>query len=187
MHDLTPTTALGGMAPVATTIGCLTIAENDRLSLASVAARLGKAEACKDALKTLIGDVPGPGRAQLYTPEMAFWIGPDQWMVTAQSDTHAVLADHVKELVGSTASVTEQTGAWVCFDVTGAGMMDLSERICAIPIRTMQAGDARRTLIHQLSCFVIRHDADDHIRIFGPRASAHSLHHTLVTAAQAVT
>lgn len=186
MHDLKPTTALGGAEPAIATYDHLTIAENDNLALASVAARLGAAEACRDALKSLIGDAPGPGRAQLNAPEIGFWIGPDQWMICASRDTHELLAEHVKARVGSSASVTEQTGAWVCFDVTGPAVLDFCERICAVPIRQMQPGDVRRTMIHQMSCFVLRQDTDDAVRILGPRASAHSLHHALVTAAEAI-
>jgi sarcosine oxidase subunit gamma len=81
--------------------------------------------------------------------------------------------------------VTEQTGAWVVFDVTGAAMRDVMELLCAVPIRTVIAGDTQRT-IHHLGCFVIRRNADDHVRILGPRASAGSLHHALIAAAHSV-
>lgn len=65
-------------------------------------------------------------------------------------------------------------------------MRDLCERLCAVPIRRMQSGDAQRTLIHQISCFVIKRVDPDHIRVLGPRASAGSLHHALITAAAAL-
>ncbi len=186
MHDLTTITALGGTEPRIDAFEHVTIAENDGLALASVTARMGEEGACHAALKQLLGAVPGPGRAQLSDPEAGFWMGPDQWMIGAPRESHELLADQLKDRLGDAASVTEQTGAWVCFDVTGPAMPDLSERLCAIPIRQMQAGDARRTVIHQLGCFVIRRKANDHIRILGPRASAATLHHALITAAQSV-
>ncbi|PUB17521.1 sarcosine oxidase subunit gamma [Yoonia sediminilitoris] len=186
MHDLKPVTALGQSAPVAETIGTITIAENDTLALASVAARMGHEEACHAILKKLIGAVPGPGKAQLHDPQAGFWTGPDQWMVSAPRETHELLADTLTPMFGQTATITEQSGAWVCFDVTGAAMSDLCERLCAVPIRKMDAGGALRTMIHQMGCFVIRCKADDHIRILGPRASANSLHHALTTAAHSI-
>lgn len=186
MHDLMPITAMGGTKPRVDSFPHVTIAENDGLALASVAARKGHEAACHATLKKLIGAVPGPGKAQLNDPEAGFWMGPDQWMVGAPIGAHAVLADTLTEMFGNTASVTEQSGAWVCFDITGPAMMDLCERLCAVPIRKMIAGDAQRTTIHQMSCFIIKREADDHIRILGPRASALSLHHALLTTAHSV-
>lgn len=186
MHDLVKQTALGGTEPRVDKYGHITISENDGLSLASVAARRGKEADCHKLLKKLLGAVPGPGRAQLHDPEAGFWMGPEQWMIGAPNESHEDLAERLKGLLGDAASVTEQTGAWVCFDVIGPAMQDMCERLCSVPIRQMQAGDAQRTVIHHLGCFVIRRTAADHIRILGPRASAGSLHHALVATAQAL-
>lgn len=186
MHDLQPLTALGGATARVDSFEHITITENDGLALASIAARLGHEDACHKTLKKLLGAVPRPGKAVLHDPEAGFWMGPDQWMIGAPRVTYELLADTLGGLFGMSASVTEQSGAWVCFDVTGTAMPDLCERICAVPIRKMTAGDAQRTMVHQLGCFVIRRQAADHIRILGPRASAGSLHHALVTAAHSV-
>lgn len=186
MHNLKPITALGGAEPRVDAFDHVAITENDGLALASVAARLGQEAVCQGALENLLGDVPGPGRAVLHDPEAGFWMGPDQWMIGAPRETHELLADDLKARMGNAASVTEQSGAWVCFDVVGPAMPDLCERICAVPIRRMVAGEAQRTVIHQLGCFVLRRQNDDHIRILGPRTSAQPLHHALVTAAHSV-
>ncbi|MBU2991698.1 sarcosine oxidase subunit gamma [Octadecabacter sp. 1_MG-2023] len=183
MHDLTPTPALGAATQ---TIGTVTIAENTGVALASVAARNGGTEACAKVLKDVLGAVPDVGRTVLHDPEAGFWMGPDQWMIGAPMNTHEDIADQLKAKLGNAASVTEQSGAWVVFDVIGERMPDMCEILCNIPIRKMVAGDVRRTMIHQLGCFVIRRAADDHIRILGPRASAQSLHHALITAATSV-
>lgn len=184
MHDLKTRTALGGDKPRVDTFDHVTITENDDLALASVTARLGQEQACNDVVQGLLGEVPKPGQARMNEPEAGFWMGPDQWMITAPRNTHDLLADDLKTRFGASASITEQTGAWVGFDLTGSGLEDICERLCAIPIRQMQGGDARRTVIHQLGCFVIRLTDKGHIRILGPRASAGSLHHALITAAR---
>ncbi len=186
MHDLQQVTALGGSQARVDKFDHITITENDGLALASVAARLGREKNCHTVLKKLLGGVPGPGRAQLHDPEAGFWMGPDQWMIGAPRQTHELLAEMLKDLLGDAASVTEQTGAWVTFDVTGPAMADVCERLCAVPIRQMTAGDAQRTVIHQLGCFVLRRTSSDHIRILGPRASADTLHHAIQTAAKSV-
>ncbi len=184
MHDLKPVTALGGSEPRVDTFAHVTLSENDGLVLASVAARLGQEDRCHSVIAKMLGAVPGPGQAVLHDPETGFWMGPDQWMISAPKTSHPLLADDLKQRFGDAASITEQTGAWACFDLQGPGMVDVSERLCAAPVRRMQAGDAQRTVIHQLGCFVIRGADADHLRILGPRASAGTLHHALVTAAQ---
>lgn len=186
MHDLKTVTALGGAEPRVDAFDHITIAENDGLALASVAARLGREAECYAALNDLLGAVPDVGKAILRDPEAGFWMGPDQWMLGAPRATHELLADHLKARFGDAASVTEQSGAWVCFDITGPEMENFCERICAVPIRRMVAGDLQRTVIHQLGCFVIRREASDHIRILGPRASAKTLHHALLTATHSI-
>lgn len=187
MDKLSPSTALGSDVPRTDNIGTITIAENTAVALASVATRLGQDAKCKKGLKLVLGHAaPGPGRAQLNDPIAGFWAGPDQWMLGAPMATHELLADQLKGMLGDAASVTEQSGAWVVFDVTGSKMADLCERLCNIPIRKMDAGDVQRTQIHQLGCFVIRRNDADHIRILGPRASAKSLHHALITAAHSI-
>lgn len=184
MHDLKPVTALGYPEPRVDSFDHVTITENDGLAVASVAARLGQEEDCHTALNALLADVPGPGKAIFGATRSAFWMGPDQWMIWAPKKTDELIADTLKTQLGARASVTEQSGAWACFDLTGPGTRDVMERLCAVDIHAMQAGDAQRSVIHQLGCFVIHGAQENHLRILGPRASAGTLHHALVTAAQ---
>lgn len=183
MHNLIPTTALGGTAPSRDIIGAVTIVENDELALASLAARRGHEAAVTAALAAKIGAAPGPGHAHLSDPVSAIWTGPDQWLLMAPLASHENLAQQMQVLLQDTVSVTDQTGAWVCFDVSGAGTADLFERLCPVPIRQMTLGDARRTTLHQLGCFVLFVEAQT-VRVLGPRASAHSLHHALISVAK---
>lgn len=183
VHDLTPITALGGAIPQVDVVASVTLTENPGLALASVMARIGHEDACAKHLADLLGaDVPGPGKCQLRDPEAAFWMGPDQWMVGAPFATHEDLAAQLKARFNTTASVTEQTDAWACFDLRGDGMEAVMELCSNLNIRSMQTGDAQRTSIHHLGCFVLRRDPSDWVRILGPRSSAASLHHALKTA-----
>ena len=187
MHDLTAITALGGQSLRVDTIGEVTLRENDGLALASVHARLGQETACREHLANLLdGHVPEIGKVVLRDPEAAFWTGPDQWMVGAPYATHENLAAQLKARFGASASITEQSDAWACFDLQGAKMEPIMELLCPINIRAMQTSDAQRTSIHHLGCFVIRRDPNDWVSILGPRASAGSLHHAIVTAMQSV-
>ncbi|MEM9584549.1 MAG: sarcosine oxidase subunit gamma [Pseudomonadota bacterium] len=185
MHSLTPITSLGSTEPRVDTVADLTLSENPNVALASVAARLGQEEECRKHLIALLGSVPGPGQVQLHNPASGFWMGPDNWMVEAPIETHEDLAAQLKLQFGDTASITEQTDAWACFDLRGDGIEAVLELLCNINIRAMKMGDAQRTSIHHLGCFVTRRDPADGLRVMGPRASAGSLHHAILTAMQA--
>ncbi|WP_299605547.1 sarcosine oxidase subunit gamma [uncultured Tateyamaria sp.] len=183
MHDLTPITALGGTTPRVDTVGDVTLTEVPNVALASVAARLGQESACAKKLKSLLGaTVPEPGRAAIGRDYAALWAGPDQWMLSADFDTHEDIAVHVKSHFSNTASVTEQTDAWTCFDLMGPRVNAVLELLCNIDLTGFDTGHATRTGIHHLGCFVIRTDARQSVRIIGPRASAGSLHHAITTA-----
>lgn len=183
VHDLKPITALGGQTPRIDRFGGVTLTENAGLALASVTARMGHEETCRAHLADVLErDPPAVGKCVLHDPEAAFWMGPDQWMVGAPFETHEDLAAQLKDRLGSSASVTEQTDAWACFDLRGERMEAVMELCCNINIRAMRTEDATRTSIHHLGCFVLRRDPADWVRILGPRASAGSLHHALLTA-----
>lgn len=183
MHDLAPICALSGADPAIDTVAGVTLAEFPDLALASVSARRGSEEACRAHLKDLLNSAsPKPGRAVLNDPEAAFWIGPDQWMVSAPYASHANLTDQLKSRFRDTASITEQTDGWVCFDLRGDGVEEVI-RLCAnIDIDQMQTGDAVRSVVHYMSVYILRLDPANALRIFGPRSSAKSLHHALMTA-----
>lgn len=183
VHDLKPITALGGTEPRIDTVAGVTLSEVTDLALAAVAARRGQEKTCTDALKKLLGAaVPGPGKAYLGQPLSAVWMGPDQWMIGADFATHEDIEARVKEAVADSASVTEQTDAWACFDLNGEGVQAVMELVCNVNLRRMASGDATRTSIHHLGCFVVCGDPNGFVRILGPRASADSLHHALLTA-----
>ncbi len=183
MHNLTPITALGADTPRIDTVAGVTCTEVSDLALASVAVRLGHEHAAAKSLKSLLNaEAPDVGKALLAQPYSAVWVGPDQWMVGADTASHELLADEVKTALGATASVTEQTDAWCCFDLMGDGIGGVMELLCNVNFRAMQSGDAARTSIHHLGCFVVCGDPHGFVRILGPRASAGSLHHAIVAA-----
>ena len=186
MHDLAPTCALGGAAPRVDTVADVTLMENPDLALASVAARLGQEEACRTHLSDLLGGkIPQTGKAVLRDPEAAFWMGPDQWMIGAPIETYEDLTAQLTSRFGGTASITEQTDAWVCFDMRGDGIESVIQLCANVDIERMEVGDATRTVIHYMGVYVLRRDPANWLRIFGPRSSAKSLHHALVTAMRA--
>lgn len=186
MHDLAPLTPLGGTAPRVDTYGARTLTEVIDRALASVAARLGREEEAAALVGTLIGaGAPGPSRIGGDGTLAAFWTGPDQWMVEAPFETHEDLAARIVARSEGAVSVTEQTDAWCRFDVTGPDLPRILERLCPVDAQGFVGGEAVRTTVEHMGCFVICR-APEQVSVMGPRSSAGSLHHALVTALRAV-
>ena len=177
-HLLKPLTPLGHATPQTDTIGAVTITENIGIALASVATRRGREGDVEGAAKVLNIALPAPGRAS----ENALWLAPDQWMIEAPYATHEDIVAILKPAFGDAASITEQTDAWVRFDLSGPSLHAMFELICNLDTRTMEPGHGTRTVIEHLGCYVTCRDGG--FTILGPRSSAKSLHHALITAAK---
>lgn len=177
MADLHATTALGGDEPRLDRIGGATISENPALALASVAARRGQVLDGADL------PLPGPGEVASNGDLSALWLGPDQWMFMA--DAHG-LADRLAERLAGRASVTDQTDAWVCFDLEADQATAILMRLTMLDVAAMQPGQGARSLIEHLGCLLICREAGRRFTLLGPRSSAGSLHHALTTAAASV-
>lgn len=179
--DMRPITPLGAYKPASFSYGPVTIVENIDTSLASFALRLGHEKKGQQALKGFLGKaVPGVAKSLAGAPG-AFWMGPEQWMVTAPLGSHEDLADQLAATAKGAASVTEQTGGWCRFDLSGDGLADVFERLCPADLRKMVPGDVTRTSIEHLGCFLLVTSAQD-VTVYGPRSSAGSLYHALQTA-----
>ena len=183
MHDLEQVTPLGAARARVDTHGPVTLTEVTDRALASVAARLARENETVAILTDLLGMAP-PASARLAGERLAaFWTGPDQWMIEAPLATHEDLAAQLGARSGGAMSVTEQTDAWCRFDLTGEGFPDVFERLCVADTRTFAGGEARRTAIDHLGCFLLCR-APGHVSVLGPRSAAGSLHHALLTAMQ---
>lgn len=182
---LKPLNALAGAAPVRVAIGTVDIAERPEVALASLACRRGQAPAVVAAALAIGLSLPGPGKASAGVPFSALWLGPEQWLVMADNTTHEDIATILAAAFGQSASITEQTGGWLCLDLRGPDLPRLFEILCPLDTRAMQPGSGTRTVIEHLGCYVICL-APDQFWLFGPRSSALSLHHALVTAARAI-
>jgi sarcosine oxidase subunit gamma len=180
--SLQPLTALGKREPVTVTHGPLTISERIDVALASVATRKGRAADLAKAAEEAGVSLPGPTTYQQGSPYSAFRVAPDMWFVEAPFASHELIADHLKAALGDAASITEQTDAWVAFDLAAADLTPVLERLCNVDYPAVAAGYATRTVMEHLGVYLIKHGRGA-ARIYGPRSSAESLLHALETAA----
>lgn len=187
MHSLAPITPLGGAAPLVETIGTVSITEVADRALASLACRLGQDAAFADRAAGLFGvALPGPGRWVEAGDWGLIWTGPGQWFVEAPFSTHEDIAARLKAAFGATASITEQSDAWAPFDLGGAGVLSLMERLAPVDTRAMATGAATRTIIEHMGCHVICREAGAVFTVMGARSFAGSLHHALKAAARSI-
>ena len=188
MTSLTPLTALGGTAPYDEIIGGIRIVEIADTCLASLAMRRGKAAAFRNAARQALGTgLPAPGQRTGTDERGVIWMGPDQYLVEvetggAQTDG-ADLVDALGIAFKTAASITDQSDAFVRFDITGKDVPAMLERLCAADTRQMLGGAAVRTPIHHMLCVLVCRDAYTGFSVYGPRSAAQSLHHALTAAA----
>ena len=110
-------TALGGDLPIDIEIGDYRIAERFDVALASLATRRNREKdvvKLAKAAKLVLPDVSDSSVSSVYG---AFWLSSQQWMIEAPLASHEDIAHHLKTLFGDAASVTEQTDAWVRFEI----------------------------------------------------------------------
>ena len=182
MANLQPLTALGKRDATTVTHGPLTITERTDVALASVAARKGRLADLTKAAQTAGVPLPGPATHQQGTPYSAFWVAPEMWLVEAPFASHELISEILKSALGDAASITEQTDAWVIFDLAAPDLAPLLERLCNVDFPNFPTGYATRTMIEHLGVYLIKHGPDK-ARLYGPRSSAESLLHALETMA----
>ena len=182
---LKPLTALGHDAPVLITIGPYRISERFDVALASLASRRGREADVAKAAKSVKLPLAGPSKSEAGKLFNSFWISTEQWMIEADFAAHQNIEAELKALFGDSASITEQTDAWVRFDVTAPNLQPLFERLCNVDLAKAPHGFASRTVIEHIGCYLIRRSAMD-VTVYGPRSSAQSLLHVIETAAHSV-
>ena len=184
MHSLKAITALGGNEAQVDTVHGLTITECPDWAIASVETCMGNEKPLATAFKKAMGmALPKPSKSNGKGGITVFWTGPNQYFVEAPIADNEMLADALADALKQTASITEQTDGWVRFDVQGAGCSDVFERLCILDTRAMTKGAVSRTSLEHSGCFILCR-THAYFSVYGPRSTAVSLHHGLVTAAK---
>ena len=182
---LKPITALGHATAEVDIVGPWTITERADVALASLANRRGRLADLQTAAAA--AGVPLPlaaasGQDAVYG---AFWMTPEMWMIEAPFASHEDIRAVLLAAFGEAASITEQTDAWVRFDLSGAGLERVLERLSNFDLAKAPVGVATRTVMEHLGCYLIKR-SEALVTVYGPRSSAQSLHHALVVAAKSV-
>jgi sarcosine oxidase, subunit gamma len=184
-HALKPLTALGHDAPKVLTIGTYQIAECFDVALASLASRRGREKEVARIAKAAKLPLASPATLAAGRTFSSFWLSTEQWMIEAEFAVHEQIEAELKSLFGDAASITEQTDAWVRFDISAPDLPPLFERLCNVDLASAGFGFASRTVIEHIGCYLIKRSTND-ITVYGPRSSAQSLLHVIETAAHSL-
>jgi sarcosine oxidase subunit gamma len=178
-------TALGHDTAETVQIGPYRITERFDVALASLAVRRGQEAAFADAAKAAGVPLPGASAHLSGAVYSAFWVTPEMWFIEADFATHEDIVAQLKPAFGATASITEQTDAWVRFDVAGEGLVALFERLSNLDLATLPDGFASRTVMEHLGVYLVKRSATE-VVLYGPRSSAQGLLHALEVTAKSV-
>ena len=185
MHDLTPITPLGSHTGRIDDFDGVQVVENTGFALASITMRQGHGAAFHKLAKSFLGTgLPDISGLAVKAGIRAFWTAPEQWFIQAPIESHEDLEHQLGAALKDTASVTEQSGGWVQFDLTGPRAPDVFERLCAVNTRMMAANTVVRSTIEHLGCFILCYENARQYSVLSPRSSAASMHDAITTAAK---
>jgi sarcosine oxidase, subunit gamma len=184
-HALKPLTALGHDVPKTIKIGSYQIAERFDVALASLASRRGQEGNVVKIAKASKLPLAAPAQSATGKLFSSFWLSSDQWMIEADFAAHENIEAELIGLFGGAASITEQTDAWVRFDVSASNLRPLFERLCNVDLEKSDDGFASRTVIEHIGCYLIKRSTAL-VTVYGPRSSAQSLLHVMETAARSL-
>ncbi len=88
--------------------------------------------------------------------------------------------DHVHELLGNSAYLTDQSDSFAVLDIAGSHALSAMERVCTLDLETFTNTQVARTLMEHLSVIVERPTSDG-LRLYSPRSSAMSFLHAITT------
>lgn len=177
MVELIAKSACAGLLPLQ--IGRLTVSEVDLGYLTSVAPFVGKAKALSGALKTAHGmTFPAANRATGKAAARAIWFGREMALLAGPAPDPAL---------ATYAALTDQSDAWACVELTGAGAEDALARLVPVDLRVAHfaRNHTVRTQIQHMNGSITRTGPQTFL-ILVFRAMAATLVHDLEQALEAV-
>lgn len=101
----------------------------------------------KVMVSTFGAGLPEVGEIKLAKTVRVMWSGHGQWFVCGDFDPVAL----VKSL-DEKAAITDQSDAWVTFNLTGADTEEVMARLCSLDLQQMELGQtARAEFAHMMS------------------------------------
>ena len=181
MTDLAPMIRPSAL-PSAERNGAYQIAVATPRHIHSIACGLQHQERLSQWLRTGYGlALPDPGHMATKNGVTILSSAQDQWFLEQEGNITDEVSTPLEHALSGIASVTEQTGGWVRFEIRGPKLTKVFSRLCPLDAEQMDKDKVARTNIHHIGCLVW--PVGPGFAVMGPRSMARSLWHTLKDAA----
>ena len=118
-------------------------------------------------------------------PEIAkFQLNNNSIVLWSRTKSYIVLSDFNLDDLTSTfddlASITDQTGGWLTFKISGKGSIHLFEKLVTINLENFNEGNVIRTSISKINCFVLCKEKAQTYYIICPVSFSNSMRSRLI-------
>ena len=118
-------------------------------------------------------------------PEIAkFQLNNNSIVLWSRTKSYIVLSDFNLADLTSTfddlASITDQTGGWLTFKISGKGSIHLFEKLVTINLENFNEGNVIRTSISKVNCFVLCKEKAQTYYIICPVSFSNSMRSRLI-------
>ena len=93
--------------------------------------------------------VPEIAKFKLNDNSIALWLRTKSYIILTDFNL-----DDLTSTFDGLASITDQTGGWLSFKISGKGSIHLFEKLITINLENFNAGNVTRTSISNINCFV---------------------------------
>ena len=118
-------------------------------------------------------------------PEIAkFKLNDNSIALWSRTKSYIILTDFNLDDLTSTfdglASITDQTGGWLSFKISGKGSIYLFEKLITINLENFNEGNVIRTSISKMNCFVFCRKKDETYYIICPVSFSNAMKSRLI-------
>jgi sarcosine oxidase subunit gamma len=125
-----------------------------------------------------------PNRVAVMGPVRVLWLGPDEWLVVADSEAPEMLARLERAVAGRRAAIHDLSSSRGIVQISGAGARTLLEAGCGLDLhpRVFAPGHCAQTLLARVPVILDQIDQTPHYRLLVRRSYARWLVDWLVDA-----
>ncbi|HUI35258.1 MAG TPA: sarcosine oxidase subunit gamma family protein [Stellaceae bacterium] len=127
-----------------------------------------------------------PNRVAAMGAVRVLWLGPDEWLVTAEGEALDLLPRLERAVAGRRAAVTDLSASRVALDISGSGARALIAAGCSLDLhpRAFAPNHCGQTLLARVPVILDQLDETPRFRLLVRRSHARWLADWLVDAAQ---
>ena len=119
--------------------------------------------------------VPEIAKFQLNNNSIVLWSRTKSYIVLSNFNL-----DDLTSTFDGLASITDQTGGWLSFKISGKGSIYLFEKLITINLENFNEGNVIRTSISKINCFVFCRKKDETYYIICPVSFSNAMKSRLI-------